>query len=219
MPNGGSVNQIEPSDLHTTSLGELSGLPSKRSAMHRDAAVVLGARDAPRVVLAGDQPPLPVARVAVGVIRRRAEHADRAGLLLPLHEPVVRDVAPQQVAAVAEPDRPFRPAHARRNALDLGAVDPIPGEGGIEDLDARIRDSAGSPAIARAQAGAAAAAASAPQVARKVRRCCAYALHAARLPRTPRSELRARVPAAALARTVTGNPAPTGARNPGSNRA
>src|ERR1043165_6159982 len=33
MPNGGSVNQIEPSDLHTMSLGELSGLPSKRSAI------------------------------------------------------------------------------------------------------------------------------------------------------------------------------------------
>src|SRR5215510_2507319 len=33
MPNGGSVNQTEPSDLHTTSLGELSGLPSNLSAM------------------------------------------------------------------------------------------------------------------------------------------------------------------------------------------
>src|SRR5687767_7078194 len=33
MPNGGSVNQIEPSDLQTTSLGELSGLPSKLSAI------------------------------------------------------------------------------------------------------------------------------------------------------------------------------------------
>src|SRR2546425_7197189 len=32
MPNGGSVNQIEPSDLHTMSFGELRGLPSKRSA-------------------------------------------------------------------------------------------------------------------------------------------------------------------------------------------
>src|SRR6516225_3210915 len=31
MPNGGSVNQIESSDLTTTSLGELSGLPSNLS--------------------------------------------------------------------------------------------------------------------------------------------------------------------------------------------
>src|SRR5262245_18183464 len=33
MPNGGSVNQTEPSDLHTTSFGEFSGLPSYRSAI------------------------------------------------------------------------------------------------------------------------------------------------------------------------------------------
>ena len=32
MPNGGSVNQIDPSDLQTMSLGELSALPSYRSA-------------------------------------------------------------------------------------------------------------------------------------------------------------------------------------------
>ena len=32
MPNTGSVNQIEPSDFTTTSLGELSRLPSKLSA-------------------------------------------------------------------------------------------------------------------------------------------------------------------------------------------
>ena len=32
MPNGGSVNQIEPSDFTTTSFGELSRLPWKRSS-------------------------------------------------------------------------------------------------------------------------------------------------------------------------------------------
>src|ERR1700739_3758550 len=32
MPNGGSVNQIEPSDLHTMSLGEFRRLPLKLSA-------------------------------------------------------------------------------------------------------------------------------------------------------------------------------------------
>src|SRR6266436_572834 len=31
MPNGGSVNQIDPSDLTTMSFGELSGLPSNLS--------------------------------------------------------------------------------------------------------------------------------------------------------------------------------------------
>ena len=106
MPNGGSVNQIEPSDLQTMSLGELSGLPSNLSARTVMRAVVLGARDPPRVVLAGEQPALAVAGVAVGEVRRLAEDADRAGLLVPLHDAVVRDVAPEQVAAVAEPNRP-----------------------------------------------------------------------------------------------------------------
>src|SRR5215471_18976473 len=32
MPNGGSVNQTEPSDFTTTSFGELSGFPSNRSS-------------------------------------------------------------------------------------------------------------------------------------------------------------------------------------------
>src|SRR5436305_10387958 len=32
MPNGGSLNQIEPSDLQMMSLGEFSGLPSNFSA-------------------------------------------------------------------------------------------------------------------------------------------------------------------------------------------
>src|SRR3954462_12891169 len=33
MPKGGSVNQMEPSDLQTMSLGELRGLPSNLSAI------------------------------------------------------------------------------------------------------------------------------------------------------------------------------------------
>jgi hypothetical protein len=33
MPNGGSVNQIEPSDRQTTSFGEFNRLPSKASAI------------------------------------------------------------------------------------------------------------------------------------------------------------------------------------------
>src|SRR6266446_4937744 len=64
-------------------------------ADHRDRAVIFGAGDAPRVMLAGDEPALAVAGVAVGVVRWLAEDADRAGLLVPAHDPVVRDVAPQ----------------------------------------------------------------------------------------------------------------------------
>src|SRR5438445_5696232 len=106
---------------------------------HADGAVVLGARHAPRVVLAGEQPPLAVARIAVGVVRGLAEHADRAGFLLPLHDAVVRDVAPQKIASVAEPHRALAPAHARSNSFDLRQREAVAREARVDDLDGRIR--------------------------------------------------------------------------------
>ena len=42
---------------------------------------MFGARDPARVVLAGDQPALAVARVAVGIVGRSAEDADMAVIL------------------------------------------------------------------------------------------------------------------------------------------
>src|SRR5262249_60124048 len=93
---------------------------------HRDGAVIFGAGDAARIVLAGDEAALAVAGVAVGVVRRFSEHADAAGLLLPAHDAVVGNVAPQQVAAVAEPHRPLAPAHAGGPPLDPGHTHAIP---------------------------------------------------------------------------------------------
>jgi len=73
MPNGGSVNQIEPSDLHTMSFGEFSGLPSYLSA----TVVIVpsySVREMRRVPCSQvSKPALAVARVAVGEIRRLAE--------------------------------------------------------------------------------------------------------------------------------------------------
>src|SRR5215472_12288752 len=85
-----------------------------------DRAVVLGAGQPLRVHLAGHQPPLAVARVAVCVMRRLAEHADGPCLLLPLHHPVVRDVAPDQTAKVAKPYRTFIEAASTGDLLDCG---------------------------------------------------------------------------------------------------
>ena len=79
---------------------------------HRDRAVIFGAGDPAAAVLAGDQAALAVAGVAVGEIRRLAEDADRAGLLFPLEDALVGNVAAQQIAPVAEPHRPFGPAQA-----------------------------------------------------------------------------------------------------------
>ena len=51
-------------------VGRVQALALVAVGQHGDAAVVFGARDAPRQVLAGQQPALAVARVAVGVVRR-----------------------------------------------------------------------------------------------------------------------------------------------------
>src|SRR6185436_14275448 len=96
------------------------------------------ARDPASVVLAGDEPALAVASVAVGVVGGLAEDADRARLLLPAHDAVVGDVAPQEVAAVAEPHWALVPARARGNLLDAGKPQPILGEARIEVLDGGI---------------------------------------------------------------------------------
>src|SRR5260370_42513333 len=103
-----------------------------------DAAVVFRAGDPPAAVLAGDEPALPIPRIAVGVVGRSAEHADLPGLLLPFQDAVVRNIAPQQIATVAEPDRSFAPAHPAGETLDRRAEDPVLGKARIEHFDDRV---------------------------------------------------------------------------------
>ena len=142
----GSVNQIEPSDFTTTSLGELSRLPSKLSASTVIEPSYSVRVDAAAAVLAGDEPALAVAGVAVGEVRGLAEDADRARLLLPLEDAVVGDVAPQQIAPVAEIDRPLGPAAAGGEALHAGELQPVLLEARIERDDGRDRDRPRGPA-------------------------------------------------------------------------
>ena len=73
MPNVGSVNQIEPSDLTTTSLGELRRLPSKLSTSVVMEPSYSMRIDAAAAVHAGDEAALAVAGVAVGEVRRLAD--------------------------------------------------------------------------------------------------------------------------------------------------
>ena len=95
-------------------------------------------RETAGAVLAGEQPPLTIARVAVGEVRRLAEDARLPRLLVPAHDPVVRDVAPQDIAPVPEPRRTFGPAEARDQPLDLGGVEPVAREARVDDLDRRV---------------------------------------------------------------------------------
>ena len=105
---------------------------------HRDRAVIFGADDAAAAMLAGDQPALAVAGIAVGEVRRLAEDADRAGLLFPLDDALVGNVAAQQIAPVAEPHRPFGPAQAGGQPLHRRQLQPVFFKARIEGVNRRI---------------------------------------------------------------------------------
>src|SRR5580692_2744440 len=89
-------------------------------------------------MLATDKAPLTIARMAVRVVRRLAEGADVARRFVPAQDAVVRDIAPQQIAAVAEPDRPLRPARALIQTLDGSGSKDQRLEARIEHTDGRI---------------------------------------------------------------------------------
>src|SRR5947209_8034985 len=92
-------------------------------------AVVLGPCYSAQIVLASEQASLPVAGIAIGVIRGLPEHAHPTGLFIPAHHPVVRDIAPEQVTAIAEPDWPFGPTHAGGDFLDFRQRELVLNEG------------------------------------------------------------------------------------------
>src|SRR6266481_4633478 len=107
MPAPLSLNQIEPSDLTTTSFGPVSFLPSKLSASTVTVPSYSVRVSRCASISQVTSPALAVAGIAIGVARGLAEQADCARLLLPFHDPVVRDVAPQETAEITEPNRPF----------------------------------------------------------------------------------------------------------------
>ncbi len=99
---------------------------------------MLGSDDATAAMLAGDQTALAVAGVAVGETGRLAEHADRAGFLLPLDDALVGNVAAQQIAPVAEPHRAFGPAQPRGQPFHRREFPPVFFEARIERVNGGI---------------------------------------------------------------------------------
>ncbi len=91
----------------------------------RDRSVIFGPDDAPPAMLAGDQPSLPVAGIAVGEVRGSAKNADAARFLFPLDDALVRNVAAQQIAAVGEPHRPLGPAQSRGQPFHGRKLQPV----------------------------------------------------------------------------------------------
>ena len=83
---------------------------------------------------------MPVASMTVGVVRRAPEDRDAAGGFVPPHDPVVRDITPQQAAVITEPDRPFGPSASREDPFNGRVADSIWLEPGIEDPDRAMQD-------------------------------------------------------------------------------
>src|SRR5262249_15402580 len=83
-----------------------NALPGEIIGDNRNRTVGIDAHDAPRVALAGDGPPLKIARESFGVLGALFDHCDA----LPgrvLHAPVVADVAEEEIAAFLPPPRAF----------------------------------------------------------------------------------------------------------------
>src|SRR5262249_16886640 len=110
--------------FHHHVVWRVEALALKGIDQHTAGSVVFRTRDAAAAVLAADEPPLAVAGMPVGEIRRPAVDAHRARLLFPFENAVVGDVAPQEIAPVTEIDGSFRPATARSQPLDAGELEP-----------------------------------------------------------------------------------------------
>src|SRR6202012_4233916 len=82
---------------------------------------------------------LPIARVAVAVIRWLAKDADRARFLVPPHHAIVWNVAPDQVTSVTEPNRPFAPAHSGGNPFHFRRRDAVFVKTRINGFYGRVR--------------------------------------------------------------------------------
>jgi hypothetical protein len=117
-PEGGIGKPDRAVGLDHDVVWRIEALALEPVDQHGDRAVVFGAGDAAREMLAGDEAALAVAGVAVGVVGRFAEFRDGARGFVPAQNPVVGNVGPEQIAAVAEPDRPLAPACAVIQPLD-----------------------------------------------------------------------------------------------------
>src|SRR6516225_7878437 len=89
-------------------------------------------------MLAGDEPALAVAGVAVGEVGGFSVDRDCAALLFPFDDALVRDVAAQEIAPVADPHRAFGPAQSGGETLDGRRLEPVAFEAGIEGAYCRI---------------------------------------------------------------------------------
>src|SRR5262245_8134214 len=89
-------------------------------------------------MLGGDETALAIARIAVGVVGGTAVDARAPRLLVPAHDTIVGNVAPEQAARIAEIDRPLCPTETGREPFDAREWEAIFPKARIEHLDSRV---------------------------------------------------------------------------------
>jgi len=105
---------------------------------NRDGAVVLGTRDAARIVFAGEQAALSVAVIAIAVVGRTAKNADFSRVFEPSQHAVVGNIAEQKITAITEPNGALGPARACVEPFDGGVDDFVFRKARVNHLDCGI---------------------------------------------------------------------------------
>ena len=122
--------------LHHHVIGRVEALALVTVGHHADRSIEIGARHAAGQMLAGDEAALAVDGVAIGIVRRVAEHRDRAAAVIEAQDAVVGNVRPDEVAPRREPRRPLRPASTGPQPLHPRVADDAALEARIENLNA-----------------------------------------------------------------------------------
>ncbi len=115
-------------------VGRVEPLALEVTGEDGDRAVVLGAGHPAVALLTGDQAALAVEGVAVAVPGHRAEDADRPGGLVPAQDPVVGDVAPDQLPPRGHVERALGPAAVPVELLEPGVPVGAGAEAVVQDL-------------------------------------------------------------------------------------
>ncbi|KPX54935.1 Uncharacterized protein ALO35_05769 [Pseudomonas amygdali pv. lachrymans] len=121
-------------------VGRIERLALETVGQHGNTPVVFGTRHPPSFggsarPLTDQQPALAIAAHAIGKVRMLAVHRHLTRYLVPAHDPIVGDIADQQVATVSNPHRPFGPAHAAGQLLDAGIEYSYLGKAVIQNTD------------------------------------------------------------------------------------
>ena len=102
---------------------------------NRDGSVMFRTCDAACQMFAGYKPPLPIDRMAIGIVGRLPKRGYGAICLIIPHDAVVRDIRPKQVSTRGKPHRSLGPTRPCPKPLDPGVTDQTCSELGLDDFE------------------------------------------------------------------------------------